>query len=64
MQKHSVTRYIGPKIWNELPQKVKLCKSLSIFVKKSKAFNSYVCHHLISFAGLLFLVFQENNRII
>ena len=31
-------RYIGPKIWNELPEKIKLCKSLSTFVKKSKAF--------------------------
>ena len=32
-------RYIGPKIWNELHEKIKLCsKSLSTFVKKSKAF--------------------------
>ena len=41
MQKHSKKqsiRYIGPKIWNELPEKIKLCKSLSTFVKKSKAF--------------------------
>ena len=29
---------IGPKIWNELPEKIKLCKSLSTFVKKSKTF--------------------------
>ena len=62
-------RYIGQKFWNELPEKIKLCKSLSTFVKKSKAFfleqqsnlNSYVDHHLISFAGLPFLVFQKNN---
>ena len=31
-------RYIGPKILNELPEKIKLYKSLSSFVKKSKAF--------------------------
>ena len=31
-------RYIGPKIWSELPEKIKLCKSLSTFVKKSKLF--------------------------
>ena len=40
--KNSVTkqsiRYISPKIWNELPEKIKLYKSLSTFVKKSKAF--------------------------
>ena len=31
-------RYIGPKIWNKLSEKIKLCKFLSTFVKKSKAF--------------------------
>ena len=29
-------RYICPKTWNELPEKIKLCKSLGTFVKKSK----------------------------
>ena len=31
-------RYTGQKIWNELPEKIKLCKSLSTFVRKSKGF--------------------------
>ena len=40
-------RYIGPKIWNELPEKIKLCKSLSIFVKTGvgNLFNA-VCQFL------------------
>ena len=41
MQKHrkkESIRYIGPKVWDELSEKIKLCKSFSTFVKKSKAF--------------------------
>ena len=41
MQKHNnktINKIHWPKIWNELPEKIKLCKSLSTFVKKSKAF--------------------------
>ena len=29
-------RYIGPKIWNELPEKIKLCKYLSTLLKNLK----------------------------
>ena len=48
-------RYIGPKIWNELPEKIKLCKSLSTFVKKSKAFFLEQESNLLSFFFYLYI---------
>ena len=48
-------RYIGPKIWNELPEKIKLCKSLSTFVKKSKAFFLEQQSNLLLFFFYLYI---------
>ena len=33
-------RYIGPKTWNELPEKIKLCKSLSLHLLKNQKHSS------------------------
>ena len=41
-------RYIGPKIWNELPKKIKLCKSLSTLKnRKHSSLNNNQTYKLL-----------------
>ena len=51
-------RYIGPKIWNQLPASIKKSNSLSAFNKKAKIFlKNYLTPKLLASSCNLLLVF-------